>query len=156
MMGSIDGLCLLIHPVVFVCALIGPERNPANMVPLKQKLDALALLERTGDESDCESVVAAIRLKKAAAEERQKVRLRGKKQLEDGIARYIQNLQNSGTIDDQLTRERGLEACLSRLEIVKALEAWTDYVIAGRVAEERAFSRLVQAIKAKQPDRKEP
>jgi hypothetical protein len=147
----------LIQLLLFVSAFVGPEQNAGQtVVPLQQKVDALTRLERTGEAQGCEEVLAAIRTKKADAEDTLKMYLKAKIQVEDGIANDFQLLENRGLPEHKLTILKGIDASFRQLDGFRTQEARLNALIGARAREEWAFSHVSEAITAKRAQRQTP
>jgi hypothetical protein len=156
MISSPDAFGPLLQALLLIGGLVGPDPNPGQMVPLQQKLDALDRLERTGEDRDCTSVIAAIRTKKADAEQSLKRFKENEKALEDGIANELRIIANAKPGDPIQGRIEAFNASLQTLEIVKMQKTRLTTLVEGRVQEERVFMLLCGAAKAKRAAGKDP
>jgi hypothetical protein len=155
MILSPDGLYLLLQQALLLSVFIGPEYNATQMVPFEKKMDALTLFQRTGDASEYNAVIASIRTRKVEAEDTLRIYLKGKKQLEDGIANDFELLQKARP-REALGLQKTIDASMRSLETDNYHVARLTAVIEGRVQEERLFTAFYEVIKAERARRKAP
>jgi hypothetical protein len=145
----VDWLSFLVDLLFVFSAFFWREPNATQIVPSwRDKVEALSQLAVTSETRPSETVLATIREKKKAAEEKLTLQLRAKKEIEAGIANDFENLQGAGRMAPRVMER--IKSHQHTLEIIKHQETRLNKVIPGRIREERAFALLVRLLQAMQ------
>lgn len=149
-----DWLAILAQYLVFLCALAGPERNPARTISVEDKLRALSRLSETGETKGCEAILQAIRAKKTDAEATHAKYVRANEELQEAIANDLQSMRVGGARAKAI--QEIIDARIRTLQGWSMQEARFRQLIDGHAREERAFNQLYQHIKATQAGKRTP
>jgi hypothetical protein len=157
MMLPFDGLSVLAEGLLFVSALVGPQNYRGPLISFQKKLEALARFEHSGDAQDCRDVLAAIRNRKASAQDDLESVLRAQKQLDAGVANDIRLLQLQGDSPEmKIVRQKTLDATLGFQRTVNLSGIRSMALVEAHTQEEAVFRQLYETIRARQSERKAP
>ncbi|MBY0228584.1 MAG: hypothetical protein K2W96_04820 [Gemmataceae bacterium] len=130
---------------VFLAALVGPEPNPTQYVPMSRKLGALVVYASTGDNKECWKAVGAVAAKRRESEHSLVLSQKAAAELEAGIAKLLPYAMRPGA--SGLMYQREIRTHQESLETSNWQSARLTKLIAGRKKEERALEQAMDFVK---------
>lgn len=131
--------------LIYLGAFVSPERYNSQVIPWTDKVGALLRLARTGNETDCNKLLTAIRDKRDGCEKSLEKVAKAKASTEEYIQRKEQYLYRPGWDTPGLLRDiNGSKEALKSLQWAEDLNRQS---IMGRKREEQAFTQARDFIK---------
>lgn len=141
--------------LVYMFAFASPERYPPQVTPWTDKVSALLLLSRTGDERGCDRVLVAIRTRREATEQSLVKKGRMRASLEAYVQKKEQMLPYAKEETVKILRD--ISSTKDTIKDIVWLETFFRKLNEGRKREERAFSLARDLVKTlRQTDRNSP